>query len=78
MFNRESGEPGSTDTAFIRWHLHEDGTHSGAGQWDPPTWEEGGGRTDEAWEATPDEQTRVFNRFYPGHESRWAETAPFC
>lgn len=64
----------------INWHLDEDGIHTGGFQWDHATWGEGGGYryATEAYEATPSEQLKVFHHFYPGHESRWAQTAPYC
>jgi hypothetical protein len=77
--NREAGEPGSTSLGLINWHLH-DQSHTGGLQYDHTTWEEAGGLkyAYEAYEATPEEQAKTFYDFYPGHESRWGETAPDC
>jgi hypothetical protein len=76
--NRESGEPGSRSFDTINWHA--DGAHKGGLQYDDGTWEEAGGRAYAAHanEATPEQQAKTFYHFYPGHESRWEETAPFC
>lgn len=74
--NRESGSPGSTSFATINWRYS--GEYEGAYNWVNSTWlAEGGGRfARHAYEATPAEQSQVFNE----HENSrdWPVTVPAC
>lgn len=74
--NRESGQPGSYSYSTINWHYN--GDYEGAYNWTNSTWlAEGGGRyARHAYDATPLEQTRIFNEHANSRD--WPVTVPAC
>lgn len=82
--DNETGEPGSRDPRFIRWHAgigrRRDTTYTGAFQFDEPTWREAGGQrfARVAGDATPGEQLHIFHRWERTHPSAWPNTVPPC
>lgn len=62
--NRESGEPGSYNIAYINWRM-DSGGYEGAYSWLNSTWQRQrfSGYPPRAVEATPEQQTLVFRRY---------------
>lgn len=62
----------------IHWHI-VDSPYGGAYQWDAGTWEAAGGlKYGSASGASPEDQTRVFNSYEPGHPREWPNSVPAC
>lgn len=63
----------------MRWHI-VDPPYSGGDQWTAAAWQEaGGGRfAPIAAQATPEQQTWVFERYEPSHPGAWPVTVPAC
>lgn len=79
VFNRESGEPGSTSLATIRWHI-VDPPYKGAAQWVASTYRiasQGISRASAA-DSSPEQQTLAFDRYEPSHRSAWPVSVPAC
>lgn len=76
--NNESGEPGSLSYSSINWH--EEGGYEGAYQFLNSTWlAAGGGKyASGALEATPAQQTAIFNSYEPNDPGAWPQTVPPC
>ena len=74
--NRESGEPGSYSYSTINWKYN--GEFEGAYNWVNSTWlAEGGGKyAQHAYEATPNQQSQIFNENVNPHD--WPVTVPAC
>jgi hypothetical protein len=77
--NREKGEPGSLDPRLIRWH-EVGGGYYGAYSWLASTWTaEGGGRfAPLASEATPQQQSIIFDKWSRIDPGAWPNTIPPC
>jgi Transglycosylase-like domain len=77
--NREKGEPGDLGLNTIHWHAVDDGYY-GAYSWMASTWtSEGGGRfAPYANEATPREQSIVFDKWSRLDPGAWPNTIPPC
>jgi hypothetical protein len=75
--NRENGEPGSTDPSFIHWHAINE--YDGAYSFLPATWDEAGGQryASRAYEATPEQQTIIFEHWRRIDPGAWP-TIPPC
>lgn len=67
--NRENGEPGATAASLVHWHAHN--AYEGAFSWEPAKWKAGGGLrfARHAYEATPEQQVRVFRQ--NGRNGEW-------
>jgi hypothetical protein len=79
VFNRESGEPGSTSLATIRWHI-VDPPYEGAAQWVASTFRIAaeGISSASAANSTPTQQIRAFDRYEPSHPGSWPVSVPAC
>lgn len=56
-----------------------DPPYEGGYQWDPSTWAAAGGlRYGSASGASPEDQTRVFDRYEPGDPGAWPVSVPGC
>lgn len=76
--NRENGEPGSTSYNTINWHAVNE--YYGAYSFLHSTWVSDGGLrfSYNANEATPEEQTIVFNEWSRRDPGAWPNTIPPC
>ena len=76
--NRENGEPGSTSYSTINWHAVND--YYGAYSFLEGTWKEAGGRryAYNASQATPEQQSIIFNYWSARHPGAWPNTIPPC
>lgn len=77
--NRENGEPGSTDYSLIDWHADND--YEGAYSEEHVKWEEGSrglGFPVHAYDATPEQQTVVFEKQVSVEPGAWPNTVPPC
>lgn len=77
--NREKGEPGSLDPRLIHWHADAEG-YEGAYSWLPSTWiAQGGGRfAAAAYEASPRQQSIIFDKWSRLDPGAWQNTIPPC
>lgn len=76
--NRENGEPGATTYNTIHWHVVND--YDGAYSFLPETWDAAGGQryAARANEATPRQQTRIFEHWSSIDPGAWPNTIPPC
>ena len=76
--NRENGEPGSYSYSTINWHA--DNEYEGAYSEEHAKWVSGGGLryAAHAYEATPAQQSAVFNRQIKTEPGAWPNTLPAC
>jgi hypothetical protein len=76
--NRENGEPGSLTYSTIDWHAVNE--YYGAYSFLDGTWREAGGRrfAREANEASPEQQSIVFNHWSAVDPGAWPNTLPPC
>ena len=77
--NRENGEPGALTLNTIHWHAIV-GEYHGAYSFMPATWAAAGGHqfAGEANEATPRDQSRIFNSYSAIDPGAWPNTLPPC
>lgn len=77
--NREKGEPGDLSLNTIHWHADADG-YEGAYSWLNSTWlaQGGGVYAQHAYEASPREQSRIFDRWSQLDPGAWPNTIPPC
>jgi hypothetical protein len=76
--NRENGEPGSLRFSDVNWHAVNE--YYGAYSFLHETWRAAGGErfAYNANEATPDEQSQVFNSYSARDPGAWPNTIPPC
>lgn len=76
--NRENGEPGALTYDTVHWHAVNE--YDGAYSFLPATWDEAGGRrfAARANEASPDQQSRVFEHWSRVDPGAWPNTLPPC
>lgn len=76
--NRENGEPGAYTYNTINWHAVNE--YRGAYSFLPSTWEAAGGQryAPEANEASPVQQSIVFNHWSQVDPGAWPNTLPAC
>jgi hypothetical protein len=76
--NRENGEPGALTYNTINWHVVND--YYGAYSFLHPTWVSAGGErfADNANEASPEQQSIIFNSYRARDPGAWPATIPPC
>jgi Transglycosylase-like domain len=76
--NRENGEPGSLSYNTINWHAVNE--YRGAYSFLHETWVAAGGLrySYNANEASPEDQSIIFNEYWPNNESAWPNTLGPC
>lgn len=77
--NHEAGEPGSELESTVDWHIVDNG-YGGGFQFVPSTWlAAGGGRyAREPQDATPEQQTIIFNSYEKRDPGAWPRSVPAC
>lgn len=81
--NNETGSPGSVSFGTIHWNYtpsQNEGLYEGGYSWLNSTWlSQGGGRyAQHAYEASPKEQSIIFNRWSRLTPGAWPATIPPC
>lgn len=81
--NNETGSPGKTTFYTVHWHdtpAQNEGLYWGAYSWLQSTWESQGGLryAYRASDATPREQTAIFETHWKEYQTQWPNTVPPC
>lgn len=76
--NRENGEPGALTYSTIHWHAVNE--YDGAYSFLPATWDQAGGQryAARADEASPGQQSAIFERWSHIDPGAWPNTLPPC